>query len=80
MISWFRNGVGIDYNKGYKKYQSLIPSVLEVKKLSPEDAGMYSCMVNNVFGNTIKRTKLEILGKLLSTENFFLPDKQRILQ
>ena len=62
-IVWFKNSIGIDYKRRSNKYHSLIPSVLDVKRLTHLDNGLYSCMVKNDFGTVVRRTKLEVLGK-----------------
>lgn len=59
-ISWYFNDFPIDLDNK-DKYDSLISSLLYVKRVVQSDAGIYSCQARNIFGEAVAKTTLSVM-------------------
>ena len=61
---WFINDEKVDQSDT-KRYRVAPYRYLRIKRINPEDEGVYRCVVSNDFGSTTKAYKLIISGKCM---------------
>lgn len=61
-VTWLKNGRRL--GKAERKLLKSKGRVLHFQKLSPSQAGLYICIVENEFGRTVKAFDVKVIGEL----------------
>lgn len=64
-FEWRKSGLVLKSSDRHVIDDSEQHSLLSIKKVQPNEAGNYTCVVNNVFGSDSYTFSLQVKGKLI---------------